>query len=168
MDHERRSITESKVNTSSDEVSNQCYRPVRDSLMQWDSGALPESSDPEFVPCVRRLVFEALERDEDTLVDDEYPELIKCIVKSVWMLRRKWDEHDARLKEQQTVCTTPGCQCDRRYDLMFRKFAYGMDTDDSESEDIADWNKRSYGMSNTNSYSEGMAPRSGFHIVYTR
>ena len=159
MDHERRSITESKVNTSSDEVSNQCYRPVRDSLMQWDSGALPESSDPEFVPCVRRLVFEALERDEDTLVDDEYPELIKCIVKSVWMLRRKWDEHDARLKEQQTVCTTPGCQCDRRYDLMFRKFAYGMDTDDSESEDIADWNKRSYGMSNTNSYSEGMAPR---------
>ena len=53
----------------------------------------------------------------------------------------------------------PGCQCDRRYDLMFRKFAYGMGTDDSESEDIADWNKRSYGMSNTNSYSEGMAPR---------
>ena len=92
-------------------------------------------------------------------MDDEYPELIKCIVKSVWMLRRKWDEHEAWLKEQQTVCTTPGCQCDRRYDLMFRKFANGMVTDDSESEEIADWNKRSYGMSNTNSYSEGMAPR---------
>ena len=28
-----------------------------------------------------------------------------------------------------------------------------------ESEEIADWNKRSFGMSNTNSYSEGVVPR---------
>ena len=108
VDHERRSIIESKVNISDEEVLNGRYRPIRNSVIQWDSGVLPETSDPEFVPCVRRLVLEALERDEDTLVDDEYPELIKCIVKSVWMLRRKWDEHDAWLKEQQTICTTPG------------------------------------------------------------
>ena len=31
-----------------------------------------------------------------------------------------------------------------------------METDDSESEEIADWNERLYGMSNTNSYSEGV------------
>ena len=148
-----------KVNISSDEVSNLCDRPVMDSEMKWDNEVLPEPSDPRFGPCIKRMVYEALERDEDTLVDDEYPEIIKCIVKNVWMLRRAWYEHDTRLEEQQTVCTTPGCQCDRRYDLMFRKLVYGMDTDDSESENITHWNKRSYGMSNTNNYSEGMAPR---------
>ena len=159
MDHERRSIIESKVKMSDEEVFNRRYRPIKNSMMQWDSGVLPETSDPEFAPCVTRLVFEALERNEDALVGDEYPELIKCMVKSYRMLRSTWDEHDARLREQQTVCTTPGCQCHRRYDLMFRKFANGMETDDSESEEIADWNKRSYGMSNTTSYSEGVAPR---------
>ena len=138
VDHERGSITESEVNISSDEVSNLCDRPVMDSEMKWDNEVLPEPSDPIFGPCVKRMVFVALERDEDSLVDDEYPMIIKCIVKNVWMLRRAWYEHDTRLEEQQTVCTTPGCQCDRRYDLMFRKLAYGMDTDDSESENIAD------------------------------
>ena len=90
---------------------------------------------------------------------DEYPEFIKCMVKSFRMLRRKWNEHDAWLEEQRTVCTTPGCQCDRRCELMFRKFANGMETDDSESEEIADWSERSCGMSDANSYSEGLAPR---------
>ena len=42
---------------------------------------------------------------------------------------------------------------------MFRKFANGMETDDSESDEIADWNGRSYGMRNTNSDSEGVVPR---------
>ena len=159
VDHERRSIIGGGVRISDEEVFNRRYRPIRNSVMQWDSGVLPETSDPEFAPCVARLVFEALERDEDALVGDEYPELIKCMVKSFRMLRSKWDEHDARLREQQTICTTPSCQCHRRYELMFRQFANGMETDDSESEEIADWNKRSYGMSNTNSYSEGVAPR---------
>ena len=156
VDHERGSVAGSEVNISSDDVANLCDRPVMDSGMKLDNEVLPEPSDPRFGPCVKRIMYEALERDEDTLVDDEYPELIKYIVKNVWMLRRAWYEHDTRLEEQQTVCTTPGCQCDRRCDLMFRNLTYGMDTDDSESENIADWNKRSYGTSNANNYSEGM------------
>ena len=132
VDHERRSIIGSRVMIYDEEVFNWRYQQIKNSMMQWDSGVLPETSDPEFAPCVEHLVFEALERDEDALVGDEYPELIKCMVKSFRMLRRKWDEHDARLEEQQTVCTTPGCQCYRRYDLMFRKFANGMETDDSK------------------------------------
>ena len=114
--------------------------------MQWDSGVLPERSDPEFQACLNHMVSEAMGRDEDALVSDEYPEFVKVIVRSSRWMKRKWDEHDARLEEQQTVCATPGCQCDRRYDQMFRKFAYGMDTDDSESEDIADRNERLYEM----------------------
>ena len=42
---------------------------------------------------------------------------------------------------------------------MFRELEKGIETDDSELEDIADWNKRSDGLNNTNNYSEGMAPR---------
>ena len=159
VDHKRRSILESKVKMSDEEMYNRRYQPFKSSLLQWDKGVLPETSDPECVPCVKHLVFEALARDEDPLVDNEYPELIRCMVKSFWMLRSTWEEHDARLREQETVCTTPGCQCHRRAHIMFRKFANGMETDDSESEEIADWYKRSYGMRNTDSYSEGVVPR---------
>ena len=150
VDHERGSITGSEVNISSDEVSNLCDRPVMDSETKWDNEVPLEPSDPGYGPYVQRLVFQALRRDEDTLVDDEYPEIVKCIAKYVWMTGRAWYEHDIWLEEQQTACTTPGCQCDRRFDLVFWKLEYEMETDDSELEDIADWNKRSYGMSNTN------------------
>ena len=159
MDHERRPILESKVEMSDEEMYNRRYHPVKSSMLQWDRGVLPEHSDPEFSPCVMRLVSEALARDEDPLVDNEYPELIRCMVKSFRMLRSMWAEHDARLREQGTVCTTPGCQCHRRAHIMYRKFANGMETDDSESDEIADWNGRSYGMRNTNSDSEGVVPR---------
>ena len=149
----------SRVKMSDEEMYNRHYHPFKSSLLQWDKGVLPEASDPEFVPCVERLVHEALARDEDPLVDNEYPELISCMVKSFRMLWSTWKEHDVRLREQGTVCTTPGCQCYRRDHIMFRKFANGMETDDSESEEIADWDKRSYGMRNTDSYSEGVVPR---------
>ena len=159
VDHERGSIAGSEVNISSDEVSNLCDRPVMDLETKWDNEVPLEPSDPGYSAYVYHLVSQALRRDEDALVDDEYPEIVKYIVKNVWMSGRAWYEHDIRLEEQQTVCTTPGCQCERRFDSMFRKLEYGMETDDSELEDIVDWNKRSYGMSNTNNYSEGMAPR---------
>ena len=159
VDHERRSILESKVKMSDEEMYNRRYQPFKSSLLQWDKGVLPEISDPEFLPCAKRMVSEALAGDEDSLVDNEYPELIRCMVRSFRMMRSTWDEHDARLREQETVCTTPGCQCHRRTQIMFRKVASGMETDDSESEEIADWNKRSYRMGNTDSYSEGVVPR---------
>ena len=75
--------------------------------MQWDSGVLPERSDQEFHACLKRMVSEAMGRDEDALVGDEYPEFAKVIVRSSRWMKRKWDEHDVRLEEQQTVCTTP-------------------------------------------------------------
>ena len=103
VDHERGRVLESKVKMSDEEMYNRRYQPIKSSLLQWDKGVLPESNDPEFAPCVRRLVSEALARDEDTLVDNEYPELIRCMVKSFRMLRSTWDEHDARLREQGTV-----------------------------------------------------------------
>ena len=43
--------------------------------------------------------------------------------------------------------------------MRFQKYANGIETDDSESEEIAGWNKRSNGMSDTDSYSEGVVPR---------
>ena len=86
VDHERRPILESKVKMSDDEIYNRRYQPIKSSLLQWDKGVLPESSDPEFGPCVLRLVSEALVRDEDPLVDNAYPELIRCMVKSFRML----------------------------------------------------------------------------------
>ena len=88
VDHECRSIIESKVKISDEEVFNRRYQPIKSSMLQWDKGVLPETSDPEFAAYVERLVFEALERDEDPLVDDEYPELIRCMVKSFRMLRK--------------------------------------------------------------------------------
>ena len=130
VDHESGSITGSEVNISSDEVSILCDRPVMDSETKWDNEVPFEPSDPEYWPYVDRLALQAL-RDEDTLVDDKYPEIVKYIVKNVRMTGSAWYEHDIRLEKQQTVCKTPGCQCDRRFEFMFRNLEYGMETDDS-------------------------------------
>ena len=121
VDHKRRPILEGGVEMSDEEMYNRRYHPIKSSMLQWDRGVLPEHNDLEFAPCIRRMVAEALARDEDPLLDNEYPELIRCMVKSFRMLRSTWDEHDARLREQGTVCTTPGCQCHRRAHIMFRK-----------------------------------------------
>ena len=133
--------------------------PIKSSLFQWDKGVLPEHDDPEFEPCAMRMMSEALARDEDPLLDKEYPEFIQCMVKCMRISRNTWGEHDARLREQGTVCTTPGCQCHRRARTMFPIFAKGMETDDSESDEIADWNGRPYGMRSTDSDSEEVVPR---------
>ena len=159
VDHERGSVAGNEVNISSDQVSNLCDRPVRDSETEWDNEVPQEPDDPEYWDYIYLLVRQALRTGEDTLVNDKYPEVVTFVVDSVRMAGREWYEHDRRLEEQQTGCTTPGCQCLRRLDLMFRELRMGMETDDSELEDIADGNKRSYGLSNTNDYSEGMAPR---------
>ena len=132
---------------------------MKSSLFQWDKGVLPEHDDPEFKPCAMRMMSEALARDADPLLDSEYPEFIQCMVKCMRISRNTWGEHDAWLREQGTVCTTPGCQCHRRARTMFPIFAKGMETDDSESDEIADWNGRPYGMSGTDSDSEEVVPR---------
>ena len=142
----------SKVKMSYGDVYNQpCYR-FKSSVLQWDREVLPEVSDPEFKPCANRLINEALPRDEDALVDSECPEVIRCFVKSLRMVQSIWGEHDARLSEQGTVCTTPGCQCYIQKQIMLDKFVDGILTDDSESEESADWDS-------TDSDSEGVVPR---------
>ena len=158
VDHTCRAIPESEVEMSGEEMYIPGL-PIKSSLLQWDKGILPEQDDPEFAPCALRMVSEALARDEDPLLDKEYPECIQCMVKCMRISRNTWGEHDARLREQGTVCTTPGCQCHRRARTMFPIFAKGMETDDSESDEIADWNGRSYGMRSTDSDSEGVVPR---------
>ena len=114
--------------------------PIKSSLLRLDKGVLPGVDDPEFGPCAKRMLDEALARDADPLLDKSYPEFIQCMVKCMRISRNTWDDHDARLREQGTVCTTPGCQCRIRARTMFPIFAKGMETDDSESAEFTDWN----------------------------
>ena len=122
VDHACRAIPESEVEMSDKEMYIPGL-PIKSSLLQWDKGVLPEHDDPEFVPYALRMVSEALARDEDPLLDNEYPELIRCMVKCMRISRNTWGEHGVQLREQGTVCTTPGCQCHRRARTMFPIFA---------------------------------------------
>ena len=131
VDHACRAIPESEVEMSYEETYIRGL-PIKSSLLRWDKGVLPGTDDPEFGPCAKRMLDEALARDADPLLDKAYPDL-----SNVWCKRiskKIWGEHDARLEEQGMVCTTPGCQCRIRARTMFPIFAKGMETDDSESE----------------------------------
>ena len=75
------------------------------------------------------------------------------------MTMRAWAEHDALPVEQQTGCSVPGCQCNGRVEFMVRGSEDMTETEDSEWEDPADRDNRSYVMSNNYNLSEGMAPR---------
>ena len=155
MDHACRAIPESEV-----ELSYIPGLPIKSSLLQWDRGVLPGPEDPEeFMRCAERMLSEALARDPDPLLDKAYPEFIQCMVKCMRISRNTWGEHDARLEEQGTVCTTPGCQCRVRARTMFPIFAKGMETDDSDSEDIAACNEQQSEMGSSDSDSEDVVPR---------
>ena len=155
VDHACMPIPESEV-----ELSYIPGLPIKSSLLQWDREVLPGPEDlEEFYCCAERMLSEALARDEDPLLDKAYPEFIQCMVKCMRISRNTWGEHDARLEEQGTVCTTPGCQCRIRGRTMFPIFAKGMERDDSESEEIADWNEQPCGMGSSDSDSEDVVPR---------
>ena len=157
VDHARRAITKSEVEMLYEETYIRGL-PIRSSLLPWDNGVLPGTNDPEFGPCAKRMLDEPLARDADPLLDKSYPECIQCMVKCMRISRNTWDDHDARLREQGTVCTTPGCQCRIRARTMFPIFAKGMETDDSESAEFTDWNGRPCGMGSTDSDSEEVVP----------
>ena len=128
--------------------------------LSWDRGVLPGTENSEeFMRCAKRMLSEVLARDEDPVLNKAYPEFIQCMVKCQRISKKTWGEHDARLEEQGTVCTTPGCQCRIRARTMFPIFAKGMETDDSESEEIADWNEQPCGMGSSDSGSEDVVPR---------
>ena len=107
VDDTYRAIPESEV-----ELSYIPGLPIKSSLLQWDRGVLPGLENrEEFMRCAGRMLSEALARDEDPVLDKAYPEFIQCMVKCKRILKKIWGEHNARLEEQGTVCTTPGCQC---------------------------------------------------------
>ena len=116
---------------------------------------LLDPNNTEYRYNINRLARQAMTGNDDTLSDDNYPDIVKMIVRKAWMTMRAWDEHDAL----QTGCETPGCQCNGRVEFMVRGSEDMTETDDSEWEDTADRDNRSYGMSNNYNLSEGMAPR---------
>ena len=69
------------------------------------------------------------------------------------------DEYDTPPLEQQTSCGTPGCQCDECVEFRVQGLEDMTEMDESEWDDTAVINNRSYEMNNNYNYSEGMAPR---------
>ena len=151
------SIIGSDVNMSGDEESNLCDRPVMESETEWDSQDSQDPSDTEYWANVNLLARQAMTGNDDTLSDDNYPDIVKTIVREARRTLR--DEDDALLVQQQTGCEMPGCQCNGRVEFMVRGSEDMTETDDSEWEDSADRDNRSYVTSNNYNLSEGMAPR---------
>ena len=79
------------------------------------------------------MMKEALASDADPRLDKYYPKLVQSLVKAGRMSENMWDDHDARLKKEGTVCITPGCQCRMRLDIMMRIFDEEMERMDSAS-----------------------------------
>ena len=107
-----------------------------------------------------RMLDKALARDADPRLDKSYPEFVQYMIKCMKIFRNTWDDHDARLEEQGTVCTAPGCQCHVRARTMFPLFAKGMEMemDDSGPAEFTDWNGRTFVMESTDSDSEEEVP----------
>ena len=148
FDRGRGSITGSDVNMSSDEESNMCDRLVLESETEWDSQDSQDPSDTEYWANVYLQARQAMTGNDDTLSDDNYPDIVKNMVRKARMTMRAWDEHDALPVEQQTGCEMPGCQCNGCVEFMVRGSEDMTGTDDSEWEDPADRDNRSYVMSN--------------------
>ena len=157
VDHQRGSQTGSDRNYSSEEESILCDRPVTETATAGDGQDSLYPNDTEYWYNVNLLARQAMTGNDDTLSDDNYPDVVKNIVRTAWM--RAWDEHDSLPVEQQTGCETPGCQCNGRVEFMVRGSEDMTETDDSEWEDNADRDNRSYVMSNNYNLSEGMVPR---------
>ena len=138
VDHERGSVAGNGVDVFSVKMSNLCDRPVGNWEPEWDGEVPQERGDPGYWDYIYLLAMQALKTGEDTRVNDKYSEVVTLVVDSVKMVGKGCYEHDRRLEEQQTGCTSPGCQCHRRLDLMFRELNTWSETDDSELEDIAD------------------------------
>ena len=114
--------------------------------------------DPEFEPCVLHMLDKALARDADSRLDKSYPEFVQYMIKCIRIFRNTWDDHDARLKEQGTDCTAPGCQCRMRARTMFPLLAEGMETVNSKSAEFTDGNERTCVMESSDSDSEDEDP----------
>ena len=159
VDHQQGSRTGSDHDYSSEEDSNLCDRPVTKTATAGDGQDSLDPNDTEYWANVSSLARQAVLKNDDSLSDDNYPDVVKNLVRNAWRTIRAMDEHDTLPLEQQTGCGTPSCQCNGHVEFMVRGSEYRTETDDSEWEDTADRDNRSYGMSNNYNLSEGMAPR---------
>ena len=132
--------------------------PIKRSLLRWDKGVLLGIDDPEFASCAKRMLAKATARDSDPLLDKSYPEFVQCMAKCIRISRNTWNDHDARLREQGTDCTAPGCQCRRRARAVFPIFANGLETVESTSAKSTDRNERTCVMESSDSDSEDEVP----------
>ena len=152
-DHASRAISESEGESPCEETF---IGGLPSSMWRWDKGVLPGAYDPEFEPCALRMLDKALARDADPRLDKSYPEFVQYMIKCIRIYRNTWDDHDARLEEQGTVCTAPGCQCHVR--TMFPLFSKRKETVDSGPAEFTDWNRRTFVMESTDSDSEEEVP----------
>ena len=159
VEHQQGQRTRSDRDYSSEEESNLCNRLVTKTVTAGDGQDSLDPNDTEYWANVSRLARQAFLLNDDSLLDDNYPDVVKHLVRDSRRTIREMDEHDAVPLEQQTGCGTPGCQCNGCVDFKVRDSEDMTETDESEWEDTAGRNNRSYGMSNNYNYSEGMAPR---------
>ena len=149
VDHTSRAISESKGESPCEET---LIDGIPSSMYRWDKRVLPGPNDPEFESCTLRMMDKALARDADHRLDKTYPEFIQYMIKSIEIYRNTWDDHDARLEEQGTICTAPGCQCHVR--TKFPLFPKGKETVDSGPAEFTDCYRRTFVMESTDSDSE--------------
>ena len=153
VDHANRAVSESKGESPCEET---LIDGIPSSMYHWDKRVLPGTNDPEFESCALRMMDKALARDVDHRLDKTYPEFIQYMIKSMAIYRNTWDDHDAWLKEQGTICTAPGCQCHVR--TLFPLFPEGKETVDSGPAEFTDCNRRTFVMESTDSDSEEEVP----------
>ena len=132
--------------------------PISSFWLRWDYGTLPEIADPEFPRCIESMTKESLARDADPRLDRYYPKLVQSLAKAGKISGYMWDDHDARLEKQGTVCIAPGCQCRMREDMMLRIFNEELERVDSASARFPDRHVRKYVMKSSDSDSQDEVP----------
>ena len=146
VEHQPGPRTGSDRDYSIEEESNLCDRPVTKTVTAGDGQDSLDPNDTEYWATV-------------SLSDSNYPDVVKNIVRRSRMTIMAIYEYDAPPLEQQTGCGTPGCQCDGCVEFRVRGSEDMTETDESEWEDTAGRDNRSYEMDNKYNYSEGMASR---------
>ena len=158
VEHQPGPRTGSDRDGSTEEESNLCDRPVTKTVTAGDGQDSLDPNDTEYWANFRRLTRQAFLLDDDSLSDSNYPDAVKNLVRRSRLTIMALNEYDAPPFEQQTGCGTPGCQCDECVEFRVRDSEDMTETDESEWEDTAVRDNRSYEMNINYNYSEGMAP----------
>ena len=159
VEHQPGPRTGSDRDYSIEEESNLCDRPVTKTVTAGDGQDSLDPNDMEYWATISRLTRQAFLLDDDSLSDSNYPDVVKNLVRRSRLTIMALEEYDAPPLEQQTGCGTPGCQCDECVEFRVGDSEDMTETDESELEDTAVRDNRSYEINNNYNYSEGMTPR---------